>query len=413
MTQPTGTDDDRQVVVVGAGPAGLTMARLLAERGGVRLTVLDREAVAGGAPRHTDHLGFGLRDLHRLTSGPRYARRLLAAAQRAGAEVRTGATVLAVEPGGPRRLEVCLATGERLAADAVVLATGVRERPRSARLVPGDRPAGVFTTGAVQQVTALHHGRVGTRAVVVGAEHVSFSAIWSLQHGSCRTVALVTPLPRHQTVAALRWFAAGLRRIPVRTGVEVAEIVGRGRVEAVVLTDGTRIDCDTVVFTGDWIPEHEVARRAGLTMTPAAKGPAVDAAMRTSTRGLFAVGNLVHPAETADRCALDAHAASDAVRAWLTDRQWPAAIAPIDVEPPLLWAAWCAGGITARVEQPTTGRLEVSVDGVVVHRGRRRRLVPNRALVVRNRRLAALRAGAPDSAALGDAAARLHVSIVR
>jgi hypothetical protein len=48
--------------------------------------LLDREAVAGGAPRHTDHLGFGLRDLHRLTSGPRYARRLLAAAQRAGGQ---------------------------------------------------------------------------------------------------------------------------------------------------------------------------------------------------------------------------------------------------------------------------------------------------------------------------------------
>lgn len=411
MTQPTGTDNDASVVVVGAGPAGLTAARLLAERGGAQVTVLDREPVAGGAPRHTDHLGFGLRDLRRLTTGPRYARRLLAAAQRAGATVRTGATVLAVESGGPRRLEVCLATGERLAADAVVLATGVRERPRSARLVPGDRPAGVFTTGAVQQVTALHRGRVGTRAVVVGAEHVSFSAIWSLRHGGCRTVALVTPLSRHQTVAALRWFAAGLRRIPVRTGVDVAEIVGRGRVEAVVLTDGTRIECDTVVFTGDWIPEHELARRAGLMMTPAAKAPAVDAAMRTSTPGVFAMGNLVHPAETADRCALDAPAAAEAVRAWLVDRHWPTAVAPIDVVAPLRWAAWCAGGITARVEHPITGRLRVSIDGAVVHRGRRRRLSPNRALVVRSRRLTALGATAAQRGTAD--AARIVVDVVR
>jgi hypothetical protein len=133
--------------------------------------------------------------------------------------------------------------------------------------------------------------------------------------------------------------------------------------------------------------------------------------MRTSTPGLFALGNLVHPAETADRCALDAHAAADSVRAWLVTHRWPAAVTPIEVAQPLRWATWCAGGITARVEHPTTGRLVVSVDGVVVHRGRRRRLVPNRALVVRRRRLAALGAAAPGASMT--VTAHVLVSVVR
>ena len=60
------------VVIVGAGPAGLTAARELARDRNV--LVLDREGEAGGIPRHSDHLGYGLRDLRRVTSGPAYAR---------------------------------------------------------------------------------------------------------------------------------------------------------------------------------------------------------------------------------------------------------------------------------------------------------------------------------------------------
>ncbi len=88
----------------------------------------------------------------------------------------------------------------------------------------------------------------------------------------------------------------------------VAEIVGRRRVERVVLTNGRQIECDTVVFTGDWIPDNELARRSGLEMEPTIKGPVVDDAFRTSRDNVFAIGNLVHKAATADRCALDGKA---------------------------------------------------------------------------------------------------------
>src|SRR5439155_1084935 len=71
---------------------------------------------------------------------------------------------------------------DALRAAAIVLATGCRERPRSARLVPGSRPEGVMTTGTLQQLVELQGERVGTRAVVVGAEHVSFSAVLTLAH---------------------------------------------------------------------------------------------------------------------------------------------------------------------------------------------------------------------------------------
>ena len=151
--------------------------------------------------------------------------------------------------------------------------------------------------------------------MIVGAEHVSFSAILTLAHVDCRTVAMVTPLPRHQSYGVLKLATATVRRVPVLTGVDVAEIVGRRRVEQVVLTNGRRIDCDTVVFTGDWIPDNELARRSGLEMEPTLKGPVVDDGFRTSRDDVFAIGNLVHEVAAADRCALDGKAvAAEVVR---------------------------------------------------------------------------------------------------
>lgn len=368
------------VLIVGAGPAGLSAGIELRRRGVGSVVVHERELLPGGIPRHSNHLGYGMRDLHRITTGPRYASHLVRAAERAGVEIEVGRTVrsfanLAVASTG--------STGPTaLQAGAVLLATGVRERPRSARLVPGDRPAGVLTTGALQQFTALHQ-RVGTRAVIVGCEHVSFSAILTLLHAGCGVAAMVTPLPRHQTYAPLRIATATRHRVPILTGVDVAEVVGRSRVEAVVLTDGRRIECDTVVFTGSWVPDHELARSGGLALLSSAKSPVIDAGWRTEQRGVFAIGNLTHPAEAADVCALAGRAAAAHVMDWLSLGRWPEAVKPILVEPPILWAAHTARGITLRVAEFVEGRIECRNGDEVVHRTRHREWTPNRAIHLR------------------------------
>ncbi len=369
------------VLVVGAGPAGLTAAADLATTG-MSVAVVEREPEPGGIPRHTQHLGYGVRDLHRLLDGPTYARRLVDRAERAGVDIRVRTTALDITGTGA---SLATATGiEQVTTGAVVLATGVRERPRAARLVPGDRPAGVLTTGALQQFDAFHRQPVGRRAVIVGAEHVSFSAVLTLRHLGCDVAAMITPLPRHQTYAPLRWATATRHRVPIRTGVDVAAIEGRQRVEAVLLTDGIRLACDTVVFTGDWIPDHELARRAGCTIDPGSKAPAVTSGFFTSVPGVFAAGNLVHPAETADVCARDARRAAGWVQRFLEHGyEWPAApVVPVSVTAPIRWASWAANGLTVRVDRAVTARVLVRGDGTPLRLTRPMRLIPNRAIHV-------------------------------
>ncbi|MBX9392487.1 NAD(P)/FAD-dependent oxidoreductase [Streptomyces sp. TRM72054] len=308
--------DVRQVdvLVVGAGPAGLATAARLAAAGAGRVEVLDREQRAGGVPRHCAHGGFGTW-LHPLT-GPQYARLLTAAAVRAGAVVRTGVTAL--DWAGPLTLTTVGPHGpETITARAIVLATGARERPRSARLVPGTRPAGICTTGELQQAVHLYEQPIGSRAVVVGAEDVSYAAADTVRAAGARVVAMVTDLPAPRTAPA-RALDARLRRgIPLLTHTGVTELLGHGRLSGVRVRhrDGrtTVLHCDTVVFTGDFVPDHELARRGGIALDPATRGPAVDSTLRTSRPGVFAVGNVVHAVERARVVAREGVRAATAV----------------------------------------------------------------------------------------------------
>ena len=339
------------VLIVGAGPSGLAAAIELRRLGIGRVLVADREQEAGGVPRHSAHTGYGLRDLHRVMPGPAYARHYADAAARAGAEIRVAATVT-----GWSRDRVATLTSpagrETVAARAVLLATGCRERPRPARLVPGDRPPGVMTSGELQQRVYLTGARLPGRTLIVGAEHVSFSAMLTLAHAGANVVALVTDQPGQQSYAAFALAAALRWRVPVWTSTAVRLVIGRGRLAAAELADlrtgATRlVECDTLVFTGDWIPDHELARLAGVALDPGTRGPAVDTGLQTSVPNVFAAGNLVHAAETADVAALDGrHAARQIAAALCGDRRrlagrppgqpWPHPV-PVTVARPLAW----------------------------------------------------------------------------
>jgi thioredoxin reductase len=351
------------VAVIGGGPAGLTAAaRLRRLLPGAKVVVLEREAKMGGIPRHAFHHGYGLRDLHTSLTGPVYAQRLADAAALAGADLRLLTQVTGWSADGA--LELSSPAGAvHLYARAVVLASGCRERPRSARMVAGSRPAGVMTTGMLQQLVYLNGKAPGTRAVVVGAEHVAFSAVATLAHGGARTVAMTTKLPRHQTYSALRWAAAArYAAVPdarppavprpltmaqppaLLTRTTVVEIHGSERVTGVTVLDhrsgeSRLIGCDTVVFTGDWIPDHEIAVSAGLTLDAGTQGPRVDGALRTAREGLFAAGNVLHGAETGDVAALSGRHVAGPVAEFLAGKPWPQALVPIKCTPPLHWVA--------------------------------------------------------------------------
>ncbi len=379
---------ETDVLIVGAGPAGLSNAIALKRQGVPRVTVVDREPQAGGMPRLCHHTGFGVWDFHRLYSGPTYAQRYVQLALAQGVEIRTETTIIGWEDGQTLAYTSPEGLGA-IHAKAILLATGVRERPRSARLVPGYRPRGVFTTGSLQRFVDERHLPVGRRAVIVGAEGVSLSAFLTLQKAKVEVAAFLTEHPQHQMVwpytPAKWWYVDLLHRTPIHTSTRISKILGRKRVEGVEIThlaSGRRevIPCDTVVFTGDWIPEHEVARKGDLVMDAGTRGPQVDAAFRTSQPGVFAAGNLLRGAETAATSAREGREAAAVIAAFLQGQPWPEQRVPVHVEAPLLWAypnSLAADNLTAA--KPLTFRTAQFVDNVTVEVRQGQRLLHTQA----------------------------------
>jgi glycerol-3-phosphate dehydrogenase len=315
-----------EVLVVGAGPAGLSAAIELKKLGIRDVLVVEREPEAGGMPRFCNHTGFGRADLWRMYSGPRYARHYRELAEKWNVDINTSTTIMGWNES--HKLDFTSPSGlGQIKAQAILLATGVRERPRAARMIPGTRPQGIFTTGSLQRFVYQEKLPVGKRAVIVGAELVSLSALLTLRHAGVECVAMVTEESHHQIefpYIAMKWLYADiLTRTPIVTNARVTNIFGKDRVEGIEVEQFGKLfhkECDTVIFTGNWIPEHELARLGGLSLSLVTRGPKVDADFRSSVEGVFAAGNLLRGVETADRCALEGQRAAQGIIRFLKQK---------------------------------------------------------------------------------------------
>lgn len=313
------------VLILGGGPAALSAARRLGELGIRDIAIIEREAALGGVPRHCGHLAFGLREFGRLLSGPAYAQRLAGGVD--PATVRLSTTVTAIEPEG-RIATVHPERGpERWQGRAVLLAFGVRETPRSARLVSGARPQGVLTTGALQQLVYLSGRRPFAQPVIIGSELVAFSALLTLRHGGMRAAAMIEPGPRILARKPADSIARALFGLPILTGTKLMEIRGLTKVEGVEIERQGRLEtlaCDGVIFTGQFCPETGLLAGTHLALDPGSGGPIIDQAWRSSDPAYFAAGNLLHPVETAGRCWAEGRAVAEAIAANLAGNLVPA-----------------------------------------------------------------------------------------
>ena len=352
QTLPQSDNMQTEVLIVGAGPAGLAAALELKKLGVKDVIVAERESEAGGIPRLCGHIGFGLRDFHQVLTGPNYARKYVKKADQAGIKIARDTTITgwtkAAEDSGGSILNYTSPQGlGTIEAKSVLLSTGVRERPRAARLVPGHRPQGVYTTGSLQRFVYEQHLPVGKRAVIVGAEIVSLSVVTTLLHAGVKVMNMITELPRHQLylplfLPAKIFYADLLARTSILTNKRVTNILGRQRLERIEVTDLDSgktevIECDTLVFTGDWIPENELARRGGVETGQPSFGPQVDSLFRTSQPGIFAAGNLLRGVETADWAALEGRRAARSINRYLKNAEWSASRLEVQPELPVAW----------------------------------------------------------------------------
>lgn len=291
------------LIIIGAGPAGLSAAIRAKEEGIDRVVLVERDAFPGGILNQCIHDGFGLIRYGEQLSGCEYAQRLIDQAREAGVELLTDTMVTEVTD--DRKVyavntelgSICFQAG------AVILAMGCRERTRPQVGILGSRPSGVLTAGAVQKYINVQGFKPGKRAVILGSGDIGLIMARRMTLEKMEVEGVYEVMPT----------LGGLRRnkvqclddynIPLHLSTTVIRTHGKRALEGVTVAEvdenrrpiaGTEryIPCDLLLLSVGLIPENELSKKAGVNLNTITKGPEVDENMMTNREGIFAAGNV-------------------------------------------------------------------------------------------------------------------------
>lgn len=351
-------------IIVGGGPAGLAAAIAAKQNGLKNVLILERDNRLGGILLQCIHNGFGLHYFGEELTGPEYAGRFVKQVEELGIESKVNTMVLEIQRGDTTAsdsTESSSATAISTATESVtstaqtastasattkasstaqtgstanqslhrviainstdglmllqtktiILCMGCRERTRGALVIPGTRPAGIFTAGSAQRFVNIDGYLPGKKVVILGSGDI----------GLIMARRLTLEGAEVKVVCEIMNYSAGLARnltqclenfdIPLKLSTTIIQIHGTDRVSGVTIAKvdehrkpipGTEefIECDTVLLSVGLIPENEVSIAAGVALDSITRGPSVDQFMETSIPGIFACGNSVHVHDLVD-----------------------------------------------------------------------------------------------------------------
>ena len=284
------------VLVVGAGPAGIACSVRAAECGS-RVLLVDRAAQPGGQIwRHS-------RAAARTATLPAGARKWLRRLARSSATFSAGTTIVDAQRSGDGFEITADASGEplRLHVQRIVLATGARELfvPFEGWTLPG--VMGIGGTQALYKSGASFHGkrvaiagsgplmlpvaasmRAAGAKVVLLAEQASFHAVWNFALGLVRSPT---------TLFQAAGYRARLAGVRYSAGTWVTKAIGRHALETISVTNGRRtwqLDADILCTGYGLVPNIELALLLGCDVSEGAV--LVNERQESSVPGVFAAG---------------------------------------------------------------------------------------------------------------------------
>lgn len=243
------------ILIIGAGAAGIAAAKSAWESGCRNILLVDRKAKMGGVLLQCAHHGFG-KDL----DGPEYTKKLLEGFPE-DINFLPEVTVLSVHPNKTAVLSGKRIGKKEISFDQLILATGCREIPMGALPIGGTRPEGVYTAGFMQEMINLHGHVPEGPVVILGSGDLG---LVMARHLAERNIP-VTLVEQRETCGGMAKNQRCLTESPIRLlcGTTISEVLGHPKLESVKIADGNCLPCKTLLIAAGLRPEQELIRHLG------------------------------------------------------------------------------------------------------------------------------------------------------
>lgn len=305
------------LVIIGAGPAGLASALEAYENGIKKILIIERDNMLGGILNQCIHNGFGLHRFNEELTGPEYTQRYVDMLENTNIEFMLEAMVVEIKKDKTVIVMNKDIGIKYIKAKAIILAMGCREKSRGALNIAGTRPSGIFSAGTVQRLVNIDGYLPGKDVVILGSGDIGLimARRMTLEGAKVHAVAEIMPTSsglKRNIVQCLEDFD-----IPIFYNTTVSKIVGSKRIEGVYLSkvdenlkpiEGTQVyyPCDSLLLSVGLIPENELSKQLGLDLNPNTRGPIVDDKLMTQVEGVFACGNVLHVHDLVDNVSKEA-----------------------------------------------------------------------------------------------------------
>ncbi|QSH93073.1 FAD-dependent oxidoreductase [Treponema medium] len=332
------------IIVIGAGPAGMAAALAAAEKAPqCSIALIEREEHIGGILKQCIHDGFGLIRFKERLTGPEYAWRYRdMLAQHSNIDIFVSTFVIRIVQQNGGGFELTFTNPQNgifnLSCTALISATGCRERTDRQVFIHGDRPSGVFTAGQAQAFINLKGYLPGKRFVILGSGDIGLIMARRLTLETASVGGSV------EGVYEVKSEPSGLTRnivqciedygIPLHLSTTVSALHGAERLEGVTVTQvdermqpiaGTEryIPCDTLILSVGLIPENDILDSLAPKMDTRTKGPQVNQYMETTVPGLFSCGNALHVNDLVDYVSESGSIAGERAAAQPAQSEYP------------------------------------------------------------------------------------------
>lgn len=244
------------VLIVGAGVAGISAAKEAYNAGCRNILMVDRKAAFGGVLQQCMHDGFGTN-----LTGPEYIAQLLADfPSMIKCEFHT--TVLRIDADKTAIISHAQKGIQTITFDQIILATGCRETPIGALSIAGTRPEGVYTAGQMQEMMNIY-GIVpdGPVAILGGGD------MGLIMAAQIAAIGLeVTIIEQKNVCKAMERNQRKLEHLPVSQMLQttITELYGQRQLEGVKLQNGTYLPCKTLLIAVGLCPDQELVYHLGM-----------------------------------------------------------------------------------------------------------------------------------------------------